>query len=130
MNKLYIYLANRNKNGVKILTILSCKDNFNPTKIIDVSKLGLEDIELENKINKYFYDNRMYWDLFLETAISFKELKKSLKNRGYKDLPSFGGVMFNEQADVVVNKLINKPKLAIKSSKDLNQKTMIRKNKN
>lgn len=129
MNKVYIYLANRNKNGIQILSVLNSKEKYNPTKVQDASKLGLQDQELENKISQYFYKNRMYWDLYVETAVNFKELKSSLKKRGYQNLPSFGGTMFTEQTDAVINKLSNKQNIIIKSSVN-NIKTMIRKNNN
>ena len=53
MNKIYIYLANRSKNGIKILSVMSCKENYSSTRVLNVADLGLES-ELEFNIQKQY----------------------------------------------------------------------------
>ena len=127
MNKLYIYIANRNKDGIKILTTFNYSKNINPTKILDIDKIGLEP-ELENNIINYYHNYRMHWDLYVETSDSFKSLKQSLKNRGYYNLPLLPSNLFQEKFEPVVNS-IKEPNIVIKSNK-IEAKTMLRKNKN
>lgn len=129
MSKLYIYLANRNKNGIKVLNTSSCATQYNSIKINDVSKIGLEN-SLEEKISNYYSQHKMNWDLIVETAESFKELKDSLKKRGYYNLPLFSSSLFQEQLDVIVNSVNDsKQKITLKPN-NLSVKTMIRKNNN
>jgi hypothetical protein len=124
MSKLYIYIANRNKDGIKILTTLTCSQKFNYTKINDVSKIGLES-ELENSIINYYDKYKMHWDLMIESADSFKSLKDSLKNRGFYNLPLFSSSLFQEKFEPVV-KTKQKTNIVIKSN-DIKSKTMLRK---
>ena len=127
MSKLYIYLANRNKDGIKILNTSSCSTIYNSTKINDVYKIGLEP-SLEEKISNYYNKFKMSWDLIIESADSYKNLKDSLKKRGYYNLPLFSGSLFQEQLDSVVNSIEkSKQKTTIKPN-NINIKTMIRKN--
>lgn len=123
MSKLYIYAANRNKDGIKILTTLTCPQYFNPTKIIDIYKIGLEP-ELENSISNYYDKYKMHWDLMIESADSFKSLKDSLKNRGFYNLPLFSSSLFQEKFEPVV-KTKQKTNIVIKSN-EIKTKTMLR----
>ena len=72
MSKLYIYLANRNKDGIKILNTSSCSTIYNSTKINDVYKIGLE-TSLEEKISNYF-------NLLSSRCVLFSMLS-SIKNK-------------------------------------------------
>lgn len=126
MNKLYIYIANRNKDGIKILTTLASSQKINPTKIIDISKIGLE-AELENNILNYYNNYKMYWDLFIESSDSYKNFKESLKNRGFYNLPLFSSNLFQEKFEPVVKTKQKQSYVTIKS-KEIKAKTMLRKN--
>ena len=127
MSKLYIYLANRNKDGIKILNTSSCSTKYNSTKINDIYKIGLES-SLEEKISNYYNKFKMNWDLIIESADSYKDLKDSLKKRGYFNLPLFSGSLFQEQLDSIVTSIEkSKQKITIKPN-NLIVKTMIRRN--
>lgn len=127
MSKLYIYLANRNKDGIKVLNTSSCEKQYNSIKINDISKVGL-DSSLEEKISNYYNKYKMNWDLIIESADSFKELKNSLKKRGYYSLPLFSSSLFQEQLELIVNSVTDsKQKITLKPN-NLSVKTMIRKN--
>ena len=85
MSKLYLYLARRDSKGIKILIILSGKEQ-QPTRITDLSLLNLPNawqVEIQREID----DNKMLWEPFLESATDYKVLKQSLKNRGFINLP-------------------------------------------
>jgi hypothetical protein len=127
MNKIYIYLANRSKNGIKLLANITLSQVVMPTRIKDVSSLGLNS-ELEFKINSILEKEKMNWELFLESAASYKDLKISLKNRGYFNLPMFTNYLVVEDNSLVVNKIQSKYSLNLKNGSFL--PSMIRKTKN
>lgn len=127
MNKIYIYLANRSKNGIKLLANITSSQVVMPTRIKDVSSLGLNS-ELEFKINSILEKEKMNWELFLESADSYKDLKTSLKNRGYFNLPMFTNYLVIEDNSLVVNKIQSKYSLNLKNGNSL--PSMIRKTKN
>lgn len=85
MRRLYLYLASRSKNGIKIVTVLQGDQPVNS----DVE--SLEDLNLpptwQHKIQQIIHDNRMLHHPRIESAKNYEELKKSLKARGYKNLP-------------------------------------------
>lgn len=70
----------------------------------------------------------MNWELFLESAASYKDLKISLKNRGYFNLPMFTNYLVVEDNSLVVNKIQSKYSLNLKNGSSL--PSMIRKTKN
>lgn len=85
-NNLYIYLARLDKKGIKVLTAFEYSKKIYPTKIRDVKELNLKS-ELDSFISKQFHENRMHYELYLETADSFNNLRSSLSKRGYSNLP-------------------------------------------
>lgn len=84
--KLYIYLANRNKKGVRILAVWPGQP-CQAVRVKEIDKLGLPK-SLEQKITQETYEQRMRWELWIEAAENYKEFKQSLKNRGYSQYPS------------------------------------------
>ena len=108
----------------KILTTLASSQKINPTKIIDISKLGL-DSELENNIINYYNNYKMHWDLFIESSDSYKNFKESLKNRGFYNLPLFSSNLFQEKIEPVVKIKQKQNNIMIKSS-EIKTKTMLR----
>ena len=56
------------------------------TRLNDVKQLALE-FQHENAITQIVEKNKMDWQLFIESATSFKELKQQLVKRGYKGMP-------------------------------------------
>lgn len=85
MYLLYVYLANRNKKGVKLLTTLKSETPVH-SKLIDLTSLNLtqtKQAELEELIQK----DSMHFEAWVETAKSYAELKEKLKERGYADIP-------------------------------------------
>lgn len=101
--KIYVYLAHRDKEGIKLM------GNFNSNqevhqKISNTAELKLPK-DLEKAISSAAYENRMKWDLWIESAIDFKDLSKKLKNRGFKNIPSHSLSLFNFALDkITMNK--------------------------
>lgn len=84
--KTYLYLARRNLRGFKLLAILAAKQPCMAIRVPDLKVLRLS-IEFEKLISDQVFENRMEWELWLETADSFSELSKKLAKRGYSNLP-------------------------------------------
>lgn len=59
---------------------------MHPRRVGDLSSYNLPQA-WEEAIGKMIYDERMDWEPWIQTAESFKELRKSLYKRGYKHLP-------------------------------------------
>ena len=86
MKKLYLYLANRSKRGIKLIAVLYNESTVNLTKITNIDELNVPLI-WKKEIHKAITDNYMLYQALMETAASFTELKSRLKHRGYTNLP-------------------------------------------
>lgn len=80
-----------------------------PTRVSDVRELNLSE-NLTRSIEKTIFDNKMSWDLWIESAAGFGELRDSLKKRGYKNVP-----FHSSPAHKVKNKKVVKSKKEIKN---------------
>ena len=85
MKKLYLFLASRSKKGIKLITTLK-GDSVVSSKVNDISELQLPQV-WQREIAKIANDNKMHYELRLESATDYNELRQRLKNRGYRDLP-------------------------------------------
>lgn len=83
---LYLYLAKRDKSGIRILVKLKSRPQL-PTRLNDVSILHLPE-GWESEIKQTIYESRMLWEPWIESSESFDEFKTSLKKRGFSNLPS------------------------------------------
>lgn len=85
-NNLYIYLARRDKKGIKVVSGFNFEGKAYAMRVEDISRLGLSP-QVSALVSKEAYENRMEYELFIESAESFDDLKRSLQNRGYSNLP-------------------------------------------
>jgi hypothetical protein len=85
-NNLYLYLARLDKKGIKTLCSFAYPNKVYPTRINDLKELNMRP-EVSSKISKEADENRMQYELYAESAASFDDLKKSLRGRGYSNLP-------------------------------------------
>lgn len=120
MKRAYLYLASRSKqNGIKVITVLqSEKDvNFN---LQDLSTLQLPQL-WERRIGQIIHENRMDYEVRMETSNDFNELRSKLTERGYVNVP------------VSVNPLLDMKAYAkapkVDAGKNVGVKTMLRKAK-
>jgi hypothetical protein len=85
MQKLFLYLASRSKQGIKIVT------HFKADKEVNSPLSSLEELELPPQwkmaVGKILNENKMLYEPRLETAKSYNELKERLKTRGFTNLP-------------------------------------------
>lgn len=114
---MYLYLARRDKTGIRILSILKTQPRL-ATRLDNIDSLNLPS-NWSDQIKQIIYDNRMMWEPWVETSESFETLKKSLKNRGYTNLPLNGSPEF-----FAIN--TESPKVNLSSIPKRN--TMVRKN--
>src|SRR6516225_6992473 len=107
MAKIYLYLARRDKKGLKLVSVLEGPLTA-PVRLMDVKLLNLPG-NMEQEISRIVHENRMYWEPWLESAESFEALKKAVRSRGYRQVPAHGnplymGDRFRKQATVPPSK--------------------------
>lgn len=85
-NKLYVYLARLDRKGIEMIAGFPYQRTVYPTKVSTVEALGMAP-EIAAGIKSKAHEKRMTHELYLESASSYDSLKKSLRERGYKNLP-------------------------------------------
>jgi hypothetical protein len=105
--KAYLYLAKRNKKGTKLIARFNTSKEV-ASRIENIAILNLPS-ELENKIKKIVEQNKMSWELWVETANSYELLKESLRKRGYTDISIHPVPMIMDIMPTLNAKKISKP---------------------
>jgi hypothetical protein len=85
-NRLYIYLARLDRKGIEVVAGFPYGKKVYPTRVRDVASLGMSPTAA-HKVSAALAEKRMTHELYAESAGSFEELKKSLRERGYSSLP-------------------------------------------
>ena len=85
-NRLYIYLASLDKRGIEVVAGFPYGKKVYATRIRDLSALGMAP-EAAQKISSAAAEKKMTHELYAESAPSFEDLKNSLRQRGYSNLP-------------------------------------------
>lgn len=126
---LYIYLTRRDKQAVKVITILGLNQAIPATRISNISSLGLSR-ELEAKISKIIYEDRMLWEPWMETSSSYIELKQVLEARGYRGVPANPSAVFkfsiNDMAHNIKGSNVVRHSTRMLSNRIPQRKTMLR----
>ena len=82
---IWIYIARRDKAGVKLLTQLRGK------KILASHLESVDDLRLpldyKDFIKKSIYENRLLFEPWIESANDYLALRSQLKLRGYSNIP-------------------------------------------
>jgi len=82
MSRIYLYLAARNRRGIRVLATLQGPP-LAATRISDLNDLGLSAQQIA-EVKASVESNRMDWELWAESAKDSKELAANLKARGYQ----------------------------------------------
>lgn len=98
---LWLYLARRDKKGVQIIAKFLSRE-LDPIKLDNIKRLTLPE-SWEGKIFTYIEQNKIYWEPWIQTNSDFEDLKKSLRKRGYSDIPANGQPMIPVVPQIVVN---------------------------
>lgn len=80
MGKTYLYLLKRNKKDTKVIGTINCNGTIHPTRILDLDLLGLAATERLG-LKKIIEDHKMDWELWLESAENYSELKSNMEKR-------------------------------------------------
>lgn len=83
---------------MKLITVLRAPGKV-ASRLTDLSSLKLPQL-WERKIAQIIHDNHMAYEPWVESADSFEELKKNLKERGFTDLPMGGTPLLDMAAYV------------------------------
>jgi hypothetical protein len=88
VGKIYLYMTRRDKQGVRVVSILEGKD----VGAIRLSDITLESLNLNHDwyrdIKQILHDNRMMWEGWIESAPSWEVLKNNLRKRGFTSVPN------------------------------------------
>ncbi len=85
MPKLFVYLASRKKDGIKVVTILEGPPSVR-SPLTDLTRLNLPQ-KLSEEVGRKIHEHRMLYEPFVESAGSYNELRDRLVARGFHDLP-------------------------------------------
>lgn len=116
-SSLYVYLARLDKKGMKVISAFPFGQKVYATKVSDIDKLNLNP-ELSEKIAKEVYENRMMYELYLESADSFEDLKASLRKRGYSSLPMSQFTGFESPTSINKNALVMRSSTMLRRNSD------------
>ena len=97
--RIYLYLARRDKKGIKVLNVFPNDGDFPHTRLKDVKSLNLPK-NLETSLSKIIFQERMLWEPWIEGANSFKEFRTSLIKRGFTNVPLYVSPTYS-QAKVI-----------------------------
>lgn len=112
--RIWIYLARRDKSAVELLTsVLGEKQT--PNRLTDLAPLLLPQ-SVRNQIEKKVTENKLLWELWIESADNFDDLRTALRNRGYKQIPTSGTPIFNSYQIVINNKFLPQTKSMLRSN--------------
>jgi hypothetical protein len=77
-----------------------------PVRVTDLKSIQLPAAVFES-VEKILYDNRMYWEPWIESAENYEALRQTLQKRGYSNLypsckPMFDGssLLYPQTADM------------------------------
>jgi hypothetical protein len=124
-NQIYIYLASRDKKGIKMITNFPNKAFCYPTKlnIANIKNLNLSN-NTENLIKLEFEKDKLTHELYIESATSPSDLRSSLIRRGYKNIPlQLINLRINESSKINEDALITKKSTMIRKYSDQSNRT-------
>jgi hypothetical protein len=124
--RLYLYLQRRDRKGMKLLSIFPFKE-CPPTRVTDLNSLKLPKA-LTATIEKSIYEDRMYWEPWIESADTYTELRNSLHKRKVRNVPLISTPKHTSLPRNYVNKIPTK-RTAPEVGKFKPKKGMVRKNK-
>jgi len=85
--RVYLYLARRDRSAVKLLTVFRpMEKKISPSRVSDIADLKLP-TDLERSLSKTIYDERMYWEPWIQSAANYNVLRDSLRKRRFKNVP-------------------------------------------
>ncbi len=89
MERLYFYLAKRDMRGIKMVATLDSPKEVSPVTMNHADDLDILNLPATwtNDIKKIVHSHRLEWALVIETANSYEDLKKTLRGRGYRNVP-------------------------------------------
>jgi hypothetical protein len=98
---LYLYLARRDKKGIKIISIFPGNGDYPYTRLTDIKTMNLSS-KLTGNISNTIYTNRMLWEPWVEGADDYKTLRESLRKRGYSNIPLCGTGLHSDTSVAIV----------------------------
>lgn len=96
---MYLYLARRNKKGIKVLAILTgIPLETRRVTIADIYSFGIPQ-QYMDEFKKVFHENRIKFEPWIEQAENYAELLSRLRKRGFTNLSLDGSPLFDDIFD-------------------------------
>lgn len=114
-NKLYIYLARLDRKGMEVIAAIPHQKKVYPTRVKDIRALGLNP-ETASVVHSKAHAKRMTHEVFCESASSYEGLKDSLRERGYKNLPTHQFTGYSKPSSVNDSALVTKDSTMLRRS--------------
>lgn len=78
---------------------------------------------MEQFVSTAVDDNKMDWELWLQSADDFEDLRESLAKRGYSRLPNYSSPLYSPELDMLQKtnpdvKGLSKPKTMVRKRSD------------
>jgi len=124
-NQIFIYLARRDKKGIKLITNFPNTTFCYPTKINYEKLLNLNlSKNILNFTKTEFEKNKLLYELYIESATSPIEFRSSLIKRGFKNIPlQLINLRINEKSKINEDVLITKKSTMIRKKSDQSKTT-------
>ena len=83
---IWLYLARRDKKAVRVLAKAQGRP-VHANRVENLDSIGLPP-DWSIKIKQTVYDNRMLWELWVESCDDYEKLRAALTSRGYSNVPA------------------------------------------
>ncbi len=100
MEKVYLYIARRNKQDTKIVGVLKSSGYIHAVRVDDLSLLGLPAPKIQ-ALKSILEMHKFEWDLWLESADSYKTLKQNMLSRGILAASSPNAPLIEMESDEI-----------------------------
>jgi hypothetical protein len=98
----FIYLAHRDKKGIQLMGIME-------SKLLYHQKINVKDLQLTQDLEKILSEtvreNKMKWDLWIQSANNYQELVKKLTDKGFSNFPRTPMTKFEFTIQSIMSKL-------------------------
>ncbi len=78
--KIYLYLQDKNKENFKLLSVFNGPAT-KPKQIHNIADLKLP-AEVTEQVKEIIHEHKMEWDVWMESAATYRELVENIKFRG------------------------------------------------
>lgn len=97
MEKVYLYLIRRNKSDAKIIGTLFCNRSIPASRVTGLEHITVLDLPTQERadLERVIHAHRIEWEPWIESAVDYHSLMKSLHRAGISAPPSPNAPLVN-----------------------------------